>query len=45
MGLIIKIKDDTKEELEKLRTHPRETWDDLIKKVLEKNNETNPKIF
>jgi hypothetical protein len=35
MSLIIKIQDDTKEALEKLRTHPRETWDDLIKKCLE----------
>ena len=39
--MIIKIHDDTKEALEKLRTHPRESWDDLIKKALEVKNESD----
>jgi len=32
--MIIKINDNTKEYLETLRTHPRETWDDLIQKLI-----------
>jgi hypothetical protein len=34
MSLIIKISDKTKEELQSLREYPRETWDDLIQKIL-----------
>ena len=37
--MIIKIQDNTKEELEKLRTHHRETWDDLVKKLIQRNKE------
>lgn len=32
--MIIKINDNTKEYLETLKTHPRETWDDLIVKLI-----------
>ena len=32
--MIIQIKDNTKAYLETLRTHPRETWDDLIQKLI-----------
>ena len=32
----IKINDETAEKVEKYREHPRETWDDLIKKILGK---------
>lgn len=39
MALVIRINDDTIEKLQKLRTHPRETWDDLLKKALEKKED------
>lgn len=34
MDKTIKLKDDTIKRLEKFREHKRETWDDLIKKLL-----------
>ena len=37
--MIIKIKDNTKEQLEKLREHHRETWDDLVQKALKQKQE------
>ena len=36
MPKVIKLQDKTIEELEKFREHPRETWDDIVKKVIEK---------
>ena len=39
--MIIKINDNTKEYLEALRTHPRETWDDLIQKLIQKSQNKN----
>ena len=36
MSKVIKLKDDTIKELEKYREHFRETWDDLIKKILKR---------
>jgi len=37
--MIIKIQDNTKEALEKMREHRRETWDDLIQKLLPKTSD------
>lgn len=34
-GLTIRISQEVQEKLEKLRTHPRESWNDLIKRGLE----------
>jgi hypothetical protein len=39
--MIIKINDNTKEYLETLRIHPRETWDDLIQKLIQKRQNKN----
>jgi len=36
MSKVIKLNDDTIKKLEKYRDHFRETWDDLIKKILNK---------
>jgi len=36
MSLIIKISDKTKERLNSLRIHHRETWDDVIERILDK---------
>ncbi len=36
MSKVIKLQDKTIEKLEKFRTHKRETWDDLVNKILEK---------
>ena len=36
MSKIIRLQDDTIKKLEKLREHKRETWDDIIKRLLEK---------
>ncbi len=38
MSRVIKLRDDTIKELEKYREHFRETWDDLINKILRKKN-------
>jgi len=39
MSKIIKLNDDTIKKVEEYREHFRETWDDLIKKILEKLND------
>jgi len=36
MPKVIKLQDKTIKELEKFREHPRETWDDIVSKVIEK---------
>lgn len=36
MSKVIKLQDDTIKGLSKHREHPRETWDDIVKKVLKK---------
>ena len=38
--MIIKISEETKEYLESSRTHPRETWDDLVQKLIKKQEIT-----
>jgi len=44
MARIIRLHDNTLERLEKERVYPRETWDDIVNKVLEKEiNETKDK--
>ena len=36
MSKVVKLQDDTIKKLEKMREHKRETWDDIIKRLLEK---------
>ena len=36
MSKVIKLQDKTIQELEKQREHKRETWDDLVRRLLEK---------
>jgi len=41
MSKVIKLNDDTIKKIEKHREHFRETWDDLIKKILDKIKNEN----
>lgn len=36
MDKVIKLKEKTIVEIERFRTHPRETWDDIVNKIIEK---------
>lgn len=36
MSRVIKLQDNTIKDLDKYREHKRETWDDLVKRLLEK---------
>ena len=36
MPKVIKLQDRTIEELENYREHPRETWDDIVSKLIKK---------
>jgi hypothetical protein len=37
MDKVIKLKEKTIIEIEKFRTHPRETWDDIINLIIKKS--------
>ena len=39
MTLTIAISDEIKKQLEKLRIHPRETWNDIIKRLIKLKEE------
>ncbi len=36
MSRVIKLQDKTIKEIEKHRKHPRETWDDIVNRLIEK---------
>jgi len=42
MSMPIRIKKDTIEELKRLKIHPRETYDDVIKRLIATRKERTP---
>jgi hypothetical protein len=44
MDKVVKLKEKTIVEIERFRTHPRETWDDIINIIIKNGSPKNNKV-